>query len=167
LEDFAGKNEAAKRPKKESPLATRRFKIALSFPGEKRAYVREVVDYLVAEFGHDAIFYDEFYSAELARPNLDTLLQTIYHKNSLLIVACLCAEYDQKEWCGLEWRAIRDLIKKRHDHSIMLIRFDDAEVGGSLSIDGYLDARRFSPPECAGLIAERARNLQADCPNGS
>ena len=24
------------------------------------------------------------------------------------------AEYEKKDWCGLEWRAIRDLIKKRN-----------------------------------------------------
>lgn len=167
LEDFVGKNVTAKRPGTDGPLESRRFKVALSFPGEKRDYVKEVVDYLTAEFGDEAIFYDEFYSAELARPNLDTLLQAVYHRNSLLIVACLCAEYDHKEWCGLEWRAIRDLIKKRHDNSIMLIRFDEAEVDGSFSIDGYVDARRFSPLECAALVAKRARALEAADPNGN
>ena len=38
-----------------------------------------------------------------------------------LIVVVLCADYQQKEWCHLEWRAIRDLIKKRHDR-IMFLR---------------------------------------------
>lgn len=136
-----------------------KFKVALSFPGERRHYVSEVVEHLCKAIDQKTIFYDYFYTSELARPNLDILLQRIYHDNSELVVVFLCEEYDVKEWCGLEWRAIRDLIKKKGDHRIMFMRFDNAEIGGTFSIDGSIDLNRFSPKESADLIVERVNLL--------
>jgi hypothetical protein len=50
---------------------SKRFRVALSFPGEKRDYVRQVADALAAKLGKDRVFYDDYYTAELARPELD------------------------------------------------------------------------------------------------
>jgi hypothetical protein len=136
-------------------FTSRKFKVALSFPGEKREYVSKIAEGLLDRLGEDSVFYDEYYKAELARPNLDTLIQKIYHENSDLIVVFICKEYEQKQWCGLEWRAIRDLIKKRLDERIMFMRFDDSEVSGSFSIDGYIDLRGQSPEEATDLICRR------------
>ena len=102
----------------------------------------------------EQIFYDNWHQAVLARPNLDTYLQHIYHDCADLVVVVLCADYQHKDWCHLEWRAIRDLIKKRHDH-IMFLRMDDADVDGAFSIDGYIDLRRHDDGEVAGLILQR------------
>lgn len=118
------------------------FKAALSFPGEHRSYVAGVANTLSREWGPDTVFYDMDYQSELARPNLDTLLQSIYRDRSDLVVVFLCAEYASKEWCGLEWRSIRDIIKAREDDRIMLVRFDDASIDGLFSIDGYRMMKR-------------------------
>jgi len=117
-------------------LANIHFKVAVSFPGEKRRYVSRVVDSLRSPLGKDSVFYDFDYQAQLARPNLDTLLQGIYRDQSDLIVVFLCAEYAEKQWCGLEWRAVREIIKSKQDERVMFIRFDDSPVDGVLSIDG-------------------------------
>ena len=101
------------------------------------------------------IFYDEFYQAFLAIPSSDTLLQDIYRNRSKLIVAFLCEDYQKKEWCGLEARAIRDLIKERQHNSIMLIRMDDGKVEGFFGIDGWIDARKHQPAEIANYINQR------------
>jgi hypothetical protein len=45
-----------------------------------------------------------------------------YHVEAQLAVVLFCAEYDHKEWCGLEWRAIRDLIKRREGDQIVLTK---------------------------------------------
>lgn len=132
-----------------------KFKVAMSFPGEKRLYVADVVNALRHLVSPDAIFYDYDYQAQLARPNLDIFLQDIYRNRSELIVVFLCAEYAQKQWCGLEWRAIRDIIKSKEDDRVMFVRFDDAPVDGVLSIDGYIDARSFGAHEVARFIVER------------
>lgn len=138
-----------------------KFKVALSFPGEKRKYVSKVADYLRIEFGNDQVFYDFDYQSQLAKPDLDTLLQNIYRKNSELIVVFLSREYSQKQWCGLEWRSIRDIIKNKENDKIMFIRFDNADIDGFLSIDGYIDANTFNENQVAELIKERVALLAA------
>lgn len=138
-----------------SRVAEINFKVALSFPGEKREYVSNVVDSLKASLGNDQVFYDFDYQSQLARPDLDTMLQNIYRNNSDLVVVFLCSEYAQKEWCGLEWRAVRDIIKSKENERVMFIRFDDAQIEGVFSIDGYIDANHFSETEVSNFILER------------
>lgn len=135
------------------PLSQRKFDVALSFPGEKRPFVASVAAAL-RDAGIE-VFYDDFFEADLAQPNLDVLLQTIYHDNSRLIVVFVCADCENKEWCGLEWRAVRDLIKRRRTETIMLMRFDDIEMPGLFSIDGHVDLRKRTPHEASGLIQSR------------
>ena len=116
----------------------KRFRIALSFPGEHRAFVEQVAAHLASRVGQERVLYDKYYEAEFARPDLDTYLQHLYHDESELIAVFLCADYQRKEWCGLEWRAIRDLIKMREVSTVMPFRFDDTEIPGLFSIDGYI-----------------------------
>jgi hypothetical protein len=133
------------------------FKVALSFPGERREYVSAVAAEVKKKLGRDAVFYDKDFTAQLARPNLDMLLQRIYLNNSDLVVVFLCAEYERKEWCGLEWRSIRTIIKNKNDHAIMFMRFDDADVSDSFSVDSYVDLGQYTPLEAARMIVERVR----------
>ena len=109
------------------------------------------------ELPEDSIFYDFDYQAQLSRPNLDVFLQKIYRDRSDLVVIFLCEAYAEKQWCGLEWRAIRDLIKFKRDDQIMFVRFDDAQVEGVFSLDGYIDARINSPEQVADFIIQRVR----------
>jgi TIR domain len=135
-----------------NPFAHRRFQVALSFPGEKRTFVESVAQELRAR-GID-VFYDKYFEAELAVLDLDLRLQSIYHDHTDLIVIFVCAEYEKKDWCGLEFRAIRDLIKKRQA-DVLLMRFDDAHLPGVLSIDGYVDLRGRTPEQAVEVISRR------------
>ena len=137
----------------------RRFAVALSFPGEARKRVAAIAKHLAMPLGKNRVLYDKFYEAEFARPDLDVYLQDLYHDEALLNVVFLCAAYNQKEWCGLEWRAIRDLIKQRKP-DIMFLRLDDGDVAGVFSIDGYADIRDRSDEQAAALIVERLELLQ-------
>lgn len=148
-ESFVGKDRPTGR------VEEMRFKVALSFPGEKREYVSAVAAEVKKRLGQGSVFYDKDFTAQLARPNLDTLLQRIYLNNSDLVVVFLCADYERKQWCGLEWRAIRTIMKNKNDHAIMFMRFDGADVTGSMSIDGYVDLEEHSPVQAARMIVER------------
>ncbi|HEX4966039.1 MAG TPA: TIR domain-containing protein [Thermoanaerobaculia bacterium] len=134
---------------------TRRFRIALSFPSERRPFVEQVAEELSAAIGKDKVLYDGYYEAEFARIDLDTYLQSLYHEESELIAVFLCTDYEQKEWCGLEWRAVRDLIKRRQAASVMPLRLDDTEIPGLFSTDGYLWIGDRSPADVANRIVER------------
>lgn len=134
-----------------------KFKVALSFPGEKRGYVGEVANELKKKLPRGSVFYDMDFASQLARPNLDILLQRIYLRNSDLVVVFFSSEYESKEWCGLEWRAVREIIKNKNDDSLMLMRFDNTPIPGALSLDGYLDLSALDPMQAARLILERVR----------
>ena len=131
------------------------FYVGLSFPGEARALVEEVAQELEKRIGPNSYFYDNNYISQLARPSLDTLLQDIYRNRSRLIVVFLSSDYQRKEWCGLEFRAIREIIMERDHHRVMFVRTDDGSVEGVFRTDGYIDARRFLPAQIAHFICER------------
>ena len=159
LEQLVKETEIGKSDKSNTELTKINFKVAVSFPGEKRRYVSRVVDVLRKELGADTVFYDFDYQAQIARPNADILLQNVYHKQSELVVIFLCEEYSKKEWCGLEWRGIRDLIKSKNEAKIMFVKFDRAEIDGTFSIDGYIDGSRFKTQEVANFILQRLSTL--------
>ena len=71
-------------------MAPRRFRVALSFAGEKRDFVEQVADLLAARFGRDAILYDKYHEAEFARYDLGIRLPKLYGEESDLIVPVLC-----------------------------------------------------------------------------
>jgi hypothetical protein len=82
-------------------------------------------------------------------------LAKLYHEQSLLLVFFLCAEYVQKDWCGLEWRAGRDLLKKDQNDRLMFLRLDREEIPGLYSIDGYLDITDMPDDQVADKILQR------------
>nr|CAD31549.1 HYPOTHETICAL PROTEIN [Mesorhizobium japonicum R7A] len=131
------------------------FDVGLSFPGEARGLVEQVARELEASLGPNAYFYDNNYVSQLARPSLDTLLQDIYRNRSKLIVVFIGADYQRKDWCGVEFRAIREIIMARDEQRVMYVRVDDGAVDGVFRTDGYVDARRFNPAEIAQFITER------------
>lgn len=137
-----------------------RFEVAFSFPGAERKLIHDLAKRLARKYSRKKIFYDSFHQPELARPNLDTHLQQIYHRDARLNVVMLCAAYRDREWCGVEWRAIRDLIKKKRESQIMFIRRGKAQIPGVFSHDGYISAESFSAEKIANFIHQRVQSLK-------
>ena len=137
------------------------FKIALTFAGESRDLVEKIAMVLADKFSKDEILYDKFHEADFARPQLDVYLQKLYHDCSDLIVVFLCDQYSQKRWCGVEWRAIRDILNNFNYEKIMYVKvskenIDDITLPGFYgSQDGYIDANTHTPQEISDLIIER------------
>jgi hypothetical protein len=141
----------------------RRFAVALSYPGEHRKFVESTAEELRERLNDELVFYDRYYPEELAVIDLDIHLQKVYSEQSELVVVFLCTEYEQKKWCGLEWRSIRELIMNGRGNTVMLIRFDDSSISGLHSIHGYIDAEDLSPEEVADKIVRRlSLNRQAE-----
>jgi hypothetical protein len=147
------------------PANERRFRVALSFPGEHRKRVETIAEALAKKLGQEKVLYDKWYAAEFARPNLDIYLQRLYHEQSELLVFFLCKAYNEKEWCGFEWRASRDLLKQEKDDQLMFLRLDDANIPGLYGIDGYLDISKMPDNEVSDHILKRLA-LLAPSPNG-
>ncbi|CAF1113154.1 unnamed protein product [Adineta steineri] len=140
-----------------------RFDVAFSFAGEIRNRVSQIADKLCVKInrqdGRKPIFYDNYHKAELARPNLDLYLHTIYRYQTRLIVVFMCDEYSRKEWCGLEARAIRSLLKTHQSDRIMLLTVDGKRIEGVLDIDGYMDISQENDDNVVDAIHSRLEAL--------
>jgi hypothetical protein len=156
--------EALTKPQREAEEPTgpgmdpKRFSIALSFPGERRPFVDKVASHLAAQVGRERVLYDKYHEAEFAQPDLDVYLPNLYRTESELIAIFLCADYEKKQWCKLEWRFIRQLISTSESRRIMLISFDDLSPIPEIGIlpgDGYVSVGSRTPDEIAVLILER------------
>jgi hypothetical protein len=144
------------------PANTREFRVALSFPGEARSRVEPVAERLEAKLGKGKVFYDNYFKHRLARPNLDIFLQSVYRKESDLVVVWASSDYARKEWCcNVEWPAIREAIKERRGYDIMFLSLDEGKPEGFLSNYGYVDVKDMSPDEVSELILKR---LEDDAP---
>ncbi|MBK1890629.1 TIR domain-containing protein [Undibacterium sp. 14-3-2] len=163
---FSGKNldqnEGATDSSNVINIENHHFDVALSFPGEDRELVRNVAKALDSLIGRHSYFYDFHYQSQLARPSLDTLLQNIYRNQSTLIVVFLSSGYQEKKWCNIEFRAIREIILDKEFKQIMFIRTDDGAVDGIFKTDGYIDANKFSSKEIADFIHERVLVLLSE-----
>ena len=152
----------ARAGKKAVDITSHHFDVALSFPGEVRSVVESVAGELERLIGPNSYFYDDNYVSQLARPSLDLLLQEIYRDRSRLVVVFVCGDYQNKEWCGIEFDAVREILKRREHDRVMYIRVGEGQVDGVLATDGYVDASRYSPEELAQFIRER---VDRECPN--
>lgn len=137
----------------------KRFRVALSFPGELRSKVGRVAKHLVAALGEERVFYDKNFQHELARPNLDTYLQDIYSNQSDLVVLCASPAYAEKRWCGIEWRAVRTIINSRKDDQFMIIKMGSFSIEGIFDHDGYIDGHNLSSKRIADMILQRIYSL--------
>ncbi|HWB05285.1 MAG TPA: tetratricopeptide repeat protein [Verrucomicrobiales bacterium] len=121
-----------------SAVPARRFRVALSFPGAKREFVRKVAEELAENLGRERVFYDNWHRAELAQPDLDVLLSDLYYRDAELIVPFFCHDYAERDWCELELRQMRALQLDREGWRIMPFRFDGGEIKGVRRTDGFI-----------------------------
>jgi len=136
-------------------MPDKRFRIAFSFTGERREYVAQVAALLAERFGEKQILYDFYHRAEFANPDLAFTLPDLYKKEADLIVVVLCPDYERKQWCRLEWRAIYSIIKEADPKQIMLTRFEYADGKGLFGLGGFIELEETSPEETTALILER------------
>lgn len=139
----------------DSPLSTKRFRIAFSFAGEKRAFVKQTADLLAKQFGPEKILYDKYHEAEFARNDLGIYLPNLYNHESDLVVVVVCPNYDVKEWTGLEWLAIHHLLQQRLRDKVQLCRFERAHVDGLFGGAGFIELDDKTPEAFVTLILER------------
>lgn len=147
---------------------TRRFAIALSFPGDYRHLVEEVANRLSLAHSKERILYDKYCEAEFGRLDFDVYLPNLYRNDSELVVIFLCPQYKEKRWCNLEWRFIKQLIATPEQHRIMLLSFGnpgDLTELGILPGDVYIDISAKQPAEIANLILQRHGLLTPSAPN--
>jgi len=137
-----------------------RFSVALSFAGEYREkYVEPIANGLTLKFcSKEKILYDKFHEEEFARKDLHSYLSKLYREDSDLIVVFIGKYYNEKSWCGFEWRAIKDFLSDspENDDRVMFLRVDDGNVNEFYgSLDGFIDIRERDVEYIVASIRKR------------
>jgi len=136
-----------------------RFRVALSFPGQRRSFVEGVARSLALYLSETRVLYDRFHKAEFAKRRLGRTLPSLYRDDSELVVVFLCDEYGGKNWCGLERDMISDLTFRGEDDRVMLVRLDSTtatlpdlpDTAGAMDVDSSSE----SPATIAAHILHR------------
>lgn len=137
---------------------SRRFAIALSFPGEHRRFVKNVATHLAEVLGRERVFFDDWHGAELKGTGADLKLKRIYREQSSLVVPFFSEHYE-KMWCQIEWHAIRTVLaERRDDDAVVPVHLDGTRIEGWESIDLGIRRGRRSARVVAEDILEAYRH---------
>ena len=137
---------------------SRRFAIAVSFPGEHRSFVLNVVKRLAEELGRERVFYDEWYEGELVGIDGDLKLRRYYREQSEIVVPFF-SKYYQKKWCEIEWHAIRAmLLDRRAEDAVVPVDMDGTQIEGWESVDFVIPLKNRSEIEIAEVILDAYRH---------
>jgi len=145
------------------------YRIAISYSGKNREYVRKVCQYLNDYLTKDEFFYDEIHEALTIRPNPEKFLREVYSNKSQIVVVFLSEEFDNSRWCQLERSSVVAALDSGQLESdqVMPFSFGSMNTGGTLQLDGTKDIERdtVSPEECGKLIVDRLADLEEEKPS--
>jgi tetratricopeptide (TPR) repeat protein len=158
-----------------------RFDVAFSFAGPHREKVRAIAELVsekldpgIQDRSKGRVFFDEWFEHEILGSDMDALLQRIYHRKSLMIVADLSEDYQSRRWPRAEERAIRALrfeLDTIRDETARLrlinARFSDGDLPDVLPNDGWYDAGNNSAPHAAEFLAKRLALLHERLGSGA
>ncbi len=131
---------------------SKRFAIAVSFPGEHREFVLPVVERLADVLGRDRVFYDEWYEHELVGGDGDLKLRRYYREQSDVVVPFFSEHY-RKPWCQIEWHATRAmLLDCREDNAVVPVQLDGTHIEGWEKIDFAIQLKGRTAQEIADVI---------------
>lgn len=139
-----------------------RFRVAFSFAGAQRDFVRAVAERVEVLLDGGSVFFDEWFEYYIAGDDADLRLQDIYLKMSDLVVVCVSSAYNDRPWTQLEHRAIRALTMStgRASMRLLSLRVGDGEVEGIHTNAFIPDVRTRSPDAVAELICVRLEHVQ-------
>lgn len=129
------------------------YDVAVSFAGEKRERVLEVVR--EAEARGLQVFYDFDRQALLWGKDLRLMLGDIYAEEALFMLIFLSKDYPEKDWPAFEFEIGKRAANKRTQDYLLPVVVDDVTVVGLKDTVGHLDMRKMSAKEIADLLAQK------------
>lgn len=129
-----------------------RFDVAVSFAGEDREYVGEVVAMLRDKA---TIFFDEDYEVEAWGQDGIEYFTDVYQNRARYAVIFVSRSYAEKVWTRTERRAALARAARQRSEYVLPIRLDDTELDGLLPTTIYLDARRYGTQGLVDAIRQK------------
>lgn len=149
----------AKQTSRRKPPTRFQFDVCVSFAGEVRAVVKEVVSSLKRR--RIKCFYDFDEQANLLGKDLFTFLDDVYRKKARFCIMFISEHYPVKLWTNHERQSIQARMFASKNDYLIPVRLDDTEVPGVLPTLGYIDGRSKSPSEIAALIQKKVQGSTA------
>ncbi len=138
------------------------FDAAVSFAGEDREFVEEVVDRLKAQSVR--VFYDTDYQAAMWGEDLVEYLDEVYRRKARYPLIFISRSYAAKAWTRHERRSALARAMDQRAAYVLPVRLDDTILDGLRPTVTYLDAR----DRCCRNCKRRSRqayqlSLRAPC----
>lgn len=133
------------------------FDLAVSFAGEDRALVKDVVDELKKDL---RVFYDEDLQVESWGRDGIEYFSDVYFNKCKYVVMFVSAAYAKKMWTRTERRAALARAATEERVYLLPVRLDDTKLPGLLPTTLYLDSRKLGS---AGIV-EAVRVKVKDVP---
>jgi TIR domain len=154
------------RPPKEATVSTPEpdrseyeYDLAVSYAGEDRAFVEDVVRRVQASGAR--VFFDQDQLARMWGENLVDFLQSIYARKARYAILFISRDYIVKKWTGHERQAAQDRALQQASPYVLPVKLDSSELPGLHSTIAYIDARQVGVERLAELVAEK---LGVDAP---
>lgn len=135
------------------------FDVAVSFAGEDRALVEEVVSAIKA--AQVRVFYDSDYLAETWGEDLVEYFDDVYRNKARYAIMFISRHYAEKMWCRHERRSALARALEQRGAYVLPVRLDDTDLDGLRPTVGYLDARRVG---IGGIVKATLTKVQGAPP---
>lgn len=144
----------------ESPTNDFDFDIAVSFAGEDRELVEDVVrDLKQSGF---TVFYDEDFAYEMWGEDLVEYFSDIYERRARFAILFVSADYARKPWTNHERRSALARALEQGSTYVLPVRVDGTKLPGLRPTVGYLDADRHGASGIAAAIRAKLGDPSQD-----
>ena len=138
------------------------FDIAVSFAGEDRELVHQIVD-RIKSTGIN-VFYDSDYQAEMWGEDLVEYFDQIYRTRARYVMMFISRFYAEKMWTTHERRSAMARALEQRNAYILPIRLDSTPLKGLRPTVGYLDARQLGSD---GIVSIALAKLKGAAPSSN
>lgn len=129
------------------------YDVAVTFAGEDRKYVQDVVK-RVADAGY-RVFYDQDEQATPWGEELTEYFPKIYEERSRYAVMFVSRYYAAKPWTRLERRSVLLRALEQPTPYLLPVQLDGTKLPGVRSTISYLDGAKMGPLGVAGAICQK------------
>ncbi|MFD6107435.1 TIR domain-containing protein [Nocardia salmonicida] len=145
------------------------FDIAVSFAGEEREFVENVIAAVNAADTNDVrVFYDRENRYDSWGQNLVEYFTDVYLRRARFVIMFFSASYAEKEWTRLERRTSLERALEQKSEYILPVQMDSTEISsmrGLLQSTAYLNAEVEGVDGIASAIHHKIGRARAAAPS--
>ncbi|QNE34403.1 TIR domain-containing protein [Leifsonia shinshuensis] len=136
------------------------FDVAVTFAGEDRDFVEEIVRLVQAD--GFSVFYDEDSKVATWGEDLTEYFSNVYEQRARFAVMFISASYAAKPWTRMERRSVLSRALRESSPYLLPVRLDSTALPGVRESIGYLDGLQEGPLGIADAIRGKLEQPRSD-----